>query len=136
MKRNIFFISFLVLVWFFAFNFNAWSSPVETEPVSKIQNIILYQDRAMIKKEAVSQVQKGENRVKITGITPYLMDQFPVSRNEKIKVDLDAPKKDEAKIAEDGLILWNLRLAPHEKKTLNIKFSVEHPKDLKITGLE
>ena len=45
-------------------------------------------------------------------------------------------QKDEAKIAEDGLITWNLRLAPHEKKTLNIKFSVEHPKDLKITGLE
>ena len=65
-----------------------------------------------------------------------LMDQFPVSRNEKIKVDLDVPKKDEAKIAEDGLITWNLRLAPHEKKTLNIKFSVEHPKDLRITGLE
>ena len=35
MKRNIFFISFLVLVWVFAFSFNAWSSPVEIEPVSK-----------------------------------------------------------------------------------------------------
>ena len=29
----------------------------------------------MIKKEAVLHVQKGENRVKITGITPYIMDE-------------------------------------------------------------
>ena len=49
--------------------------PAEAEPVSKIQNIILYQDRAMIKKEAVLHVQKSENRVKITGITPYIMDE-------------------------------------------------------------
>ena len=35
MKKKYLFISFLVLVWVFAFSFNAWSSPVEAEPVSK-----------------------------------------------------------------------------------------------------
>ena len=85
-----------------------------------------------VKYEFTIDIANGKGRE----IVLDLMDQFPVSRNEKIKVETDAPKKDEAKIAEDGLITWNLRLAPHEKKTLNIKFSVEHPKDLKITGLE
>lgn len=65
-----------------------------------------------------------------------VVDQAPVSRNEKIKVELESPKKDDAKITDDGLLTWNLRLAIQEKKTLNVKFTVEHPKDLKITGLE
>ncbi len=65
-----------------------------------------------------------------------ISDNFPVSRNEQIKVALESPKKEDAKIADDGIISWDLKLKPNEKKTLKIKFRVEHPKDLKITGLE
>ncbi|MEW6067541.1 MAG: hypothetical protein AB1610_04540 [Nitrospirota bacterium] len=53
-----------------------------------------------------------------------------------MKIELISPKKDEAKIHDDGIILWNLELAPAEKKTLRIKFSVEFPKDLEVSGLE
>jgi len=65
-----------------------------------------------------------------------ISDNSPVSRNEQIKVALEAPQKKEANISDDGIISWDLRLKPNEKKTLKIKFRVEHPKDLRITGLE
>lgn len=63
-------------------------------------------------------------------------DNIPVSRNEKIKVELESPKKDEAKVSDDGIITWDLKLAKGEKKSLKVKFKVEYPKDLRITGLE
>lgn len=63
-------------------------------------------------------------------------DNIPVSRNEKIKVEIESPKKDEAKISDDGIITWDLKLASGEKKNLKVKFRVEYPKDLRITGLE
>lgn len=65
-----------------------------------------------------------------------ISDNFPVSRNKQIKIDLESPKKEEAKISDDGIISWNLRLSPNEKKNLTVKFKVEYPKDLKIIGLE
>ncbi len=63
-------------------------------------------------------------------------DNFPVSRNEKIKVDLLAPKKGEAEISDEGIITWKVKLASGEKKDLALKFRVEYPKDLDVTGLE
>jgi len=63
-------------------------------------------------------------------------DSVPVSRNEQIKVDVESPRKEEAKIADDGIITWNVKLSRGEKKKLGIKFSVVHPRDLRIRGLE
>lgn len=65
-----------------------------------------------------------------------IKDNFPVSRNEQIKVFLDSPKKEEAKLSDDGIISWDLKLKPNEKKTLKTKFRIEYAKNLKITGLE
>ena len=65
-----------------------------------------------------------------------IRDNFPVSKNEQIKVVLESPQKGDAKISDDGIISWDLRLKPNEKKTLKIKFRVEYPKDLRITGVE
>ena len=65
-----------------------------------------------------------------------LMDQFPVSRNEQIKVVRERPQGGEAQVLDGGLISWVLKLAPQEKKELRLKFRVEHPKDLKVVGLE
>ena len=69
-------------------------------------------------------------------ITITINDNFPVSRNEMIKVALDAPKINEADISSDGIITWKVKLAPGEKKNLSLKFRVEYPKDLTVTGLE
>ncbi len=65
-----------------------------------------------------------------------LHDHFPVSRNEKIKVFLEAPGKDEAEISSEGIITWKVKLASGEKKNLALKFRVEYPKDMTVTGLE
>ena len=65
-----------------------------------------------------------------------IRDNFPVSKNEQIKVVLESPKKEDAKISDNGIISWDLRLKPNEKRILKIKFKVEYPKDLKITGVE
>jgi uncharacterized protein (TIGR02231 family) len=69
-------------------------------------------------------------------VTITVNDNFPVSRNEKIKVDLLAPKKEEVEISDEGVITWKLKLAPGEKKDLALRFRVEYSKELNITGLE
>ncbi len=65
-----------------------------------------------------------------------LKDQVPVSRNDKIVVTLDQPKDDEAKKDADGTLTWTLDLQPGEKREVPLKFSVEYPSDLSVTGLE
>lgn len=69
-------------------------------------------------------------------ITITINDNFPVSQNEKIKVELEAPKKNEAEISAEGIITWKVKLSPGEKKNLALKFRVEYPKELNVTGLE
>lgn len=63
-------------------------------------------------------------------------DGVPVSRNEQIKVEVESPRKEEAGIADDGIVTWGVKLTKGEKKSLRIKFSVAHPKNLRIRGLE
>jgi len=82
--------------------------------------------------EYVIEIINGKDR----DIALTVNDNVPVSRNEKIKVEIESPKKEEAKISEDGILTWDLKLAKGEKKSLHIKFSVEYPKNLRITGLE
>lgn len=72
-------------------------------------------------------------------------DLVPVSRNEKIVVKLlapaerdlstpDAPK--EVSREADGKLVWRLDLKPGEKREVPLKFSVEYPADLPVSGLE
>ena len=80
-----------------------------------------------------------------------IQDVAPVSRDEKIVVDLIAPaarellKPEEAAvqppkvgIARDGegKLTWRLDLKPGEKREIPLKFSIEHPADLSVTGVE
>jgi uncharacterized protein (TIGR02231 family) len=65
-----------------------------------------------------------------------VLDQVPVSRNEKIVVSVDEPKEDEAKIEADGTARWTLDLQPGEKRDLPLRFSVEYPNEVRVTGLE
>ncbi len=78
------------------------------------------------------EVQNGKGRE----ITIEVKDNFPVSRNEKIKVVLELPKGEECEIGDDGIIRWRFNLPVGGKKILNIRFYVEYPKDLKVVGLE
>jgi len=47
----------------------------EIETASKLQKVIVFTNRAMISKDAVVSVKKGENIVRFSGITPNLIDQ-------------------------------------------------------------
>ncbi|MFT3868961.1 MAG: mucoidy inhibitor MuiA family protein [Nibricoccus sp.] len=72
-------------------------------------------------------------------------DLLPISRNEKIVVKLIGPdpkdvgtkdKPKEVTLEEDGKMVWRLDLKPGEKREIQFKFSVEHPSDVTVTGLE
>jgi uncharacterized protein (TIGR02231 family) len=80
-----------------------------------------------------------------------IQDVAPVARDEKIVVSLIAPASREllkpeeaavqppkAGIARDaeGKLTWRLDLKPGEKREIPLKFSIEHPADLPVTGLE
>jgi uncharacterized protein (TIGR02231 family) len=73
-------------------------------------------------------------------------DVLPVSRDEKITVKLLAPAEREVGTTEkpgrevtreeDGKLVWRLDLKPGEKREITLKFSIEHPADLPVTGVE
>ncbi|MFA5262892.1 MAG: mucoidy inhibitor MuiA family protein [Opitutaceae bacterium] len=74
-----------------------------------------------------------------------MSEPIPVSRNEKIEVQLLTPAerdlgtKDNPKEVtreEDTRLVWKLDLKPGEKRELPLKFTVEHASDLAVTGLE
>lgn len=64
-----------------------------------------------------------------------VMEQLPVSRQEKLKVSvtMTAPK---IQPNEMGLLKWSLTLPPKEKQDLYYQFVVEHPPDLTVIGLD
>jgi uncharacterized protein (TIGR02231 family) len=71
-------------------------------------------------------------------------EPLPISRNEKIVVKLIAPEEGEVGTKEspkevtreDSILTWNLELRPGEKREVPIKFSVDYPADMRITGLD
>jgi len=72
-------------------------------------------------------------------------EPLPVSRQEKIEVTLLTPaEKDvgtkeqpkEVTREEDGQLGWRLELKPGEKREVPVKFRVDYPGDLNVTGLE
>ena len=73
---------------------------------------------------------------KKTAARVIVADQIPVSRNEKIVVKQLAPDTKELKPAPDGTLKWTLDLKPAEKRELTLKFSIDHPNDVQVTGLE
>lgn len=80
-----------------------------------------------------------------------LKDAVPVARDEKITVKLLAPserdllKPEEAAVRPpkpgiardaDGKLTWRFDLKPGEKRELPLRFSIEHPADLPVIGIE
>ena len=63
-------------------------------------------------------------------------DQVPLSRNEKIVVKLLAPDAKDVKPTDEGVLKWTLELKPGEKRELTVKFTVDYPNDVNVTGLE
>lgn len=76
-----------------------------------------------------------ENKKRMA-VRVIVSDQVPVSRNEKIVVKVQAPPDKEAKPDTEGKVQWTLNLQPGEKRELTVKFTVDYPKDVEVTGLE
>jgi hypothetical protein len=63
---------------------------------------------------------------KVTPINISIEDQFPISKTDDIKVDLI--EESGAKIDKTtGKLLWDIKMAPNEKKTINLRYSVKYP---------
>ncbi len=64
-----------------------------------------------------------------------VLDQLPVARAEEIKIKLrDAmPKPNEQ--SDLNVLKWELELKPQEKREVTFSFSVEHPREMTLTGL-
>lgn len=65
-----------------------------------------------------------------------VIDQLPLSRNEKVVVKQLAPDAREVKPTDEGTLKWALDLKPGEKRELVVKFTIEHPKDVQVSGLD
>lgn len=63
-------------------------------------------------------------------------DHVPVSRYEKIVVKVITPPETEQKPTAEGTLKWTLDLKPGEKREVPLKFTVAHPGDLQVSGLE
>lgn len=63
-------------------------------------------------------------------------DQVPLSRNEKIVVKQLSPAPSELKPTDEGSLKWTLDLKPGEKRELTVKFAIEYPNDVQVTGLD
>jgi uncharacterized protein (TIGR02231 family) len=64
-----------------------------------------------------------------------LKEQLPVSRHEQIKVRLTLANP-KIVAGEMGLLEWEISLPPQAKQELYYQFVVEHPLELKVTGLD
>ncbi|OPZ68743.1 MAG: hypothetical protein BWY83_02211 [bacterium ADurb.Bin478] len=65
-----------------------------------------------------------------------VQDQAPISRNEDVEVsDVKLTPNANEWNKETGKLIWNLSVAPKEKKEILISFVVSHPRDAVISGL-
>lgn len=80
------------------------------------------------------EIEVENQRAETVEIT--LHDQIPVSRHENIKVRLESTEPKPAEETKLGLLRWELSLPPGEKRTVRFDFLVEHPRDMKVMGLE
>jgi uncharacterized protein affecting Mg2+/Co2+ transport len=62
-----------------------------------------------------------------------LKDQYPVSQNKEVEVEL--MESNEAAVNEEiGVLTWKVKLAPGEVKKVRFSYSIKYPKD-KILNL-
>ncbi|WP_016950888.1 mucoidy inhibitor MuiA family protein [Anabaena sp. PCC 7108] len=64
-----------------------------------------------------------------------LTEQLPVSRNEQIKVRLSRSQP-QIQLSEIGILEWDIVLAAKEQQEVYYQFSVEHPPELTVLGLD
>ena len=79
-------------------------------------------------------------RLVITNYVEYdaqltLTEQLPLSRNDQIKIRLTRSTP-QIQVGEMGKLEWSLTLPPQSKQELYYQFTVEHPPELTVVGLD
>jgi len=78
-------------------------------------------------------------------VTLEVSESLPVSRHEKITVKILQPNEREIggpddntafKRDENGILTWTGSLAPGATRNLTLEFSIEHPADMDVSGVE
>lgn len=62
-------------------------------------------------------------------------ERIPVSQDERIKVTLQKPGADHKVEDHPGEIHWTFTLKPGEKRSLSLRYSVDHPEDMRVPGV-
>ncbi|MGH2594199.1 MAG: mucoidy inhibitor MuiA family protein [Anaerolineae bacterium] len=62
-------------------------------------------------------------------------DQLPVSRHESIKIKLESGDPKPFEQTELNELTWKMSLEPNAKQFVRFDFSVEHPREIQVTGL-
>jgi uncharacterized protein (TIGR02231 family) len=63
-----------------------------------------------------------------------VLDQFPVSRHEAVKVRDTEAKPSPKERTDLDIVTWELELAPSAKQELTLSFTIESPKNERLTG--
>ncbi|MXN92765.1 mucoidy inhibitor MuiA family protein [Flavobacterium sp. Sd200] len=63
-----------------------------------------------------------------------LKDQYPISTDKEIEIELLQSDKAKANV-ETGVLTWELKLQPGEAKKVRISYKIKHPKDKVIANL-
>ncbi len=64
-----------------------------------------------------------------------LTEQLPISRHEQIKVRF-AQSNPQVPLGEMGILAWGLTLPPQEKQEIYYQFTVDHPPEFTVVGLD
>jgi uncharacterized protein (TIGR02231 family) len=67
--------------------------------------------------------------------TVFVRDQLPVSKHEQIKVKLESADPKPTQQTELHQLEWRLVLEPATRQVLHFDFSVEHPREMDVSGL-
>jgi len=117
--------------------------PVGPDPGIRVERTVMERESKV--KKALFQKTKVEmpagyaikvKNLKEQTVAVTVRDLVPVSKDEKIAINVETispnvlkPKEEETK---KGILSWKLTLAPGEEKTITVKYTVIHPKEIEI----
>ncbi len=64
-----------------------------------------------------------------------VMDQFPVSRHEQIKVKLAEASPAPTEQSDLNILKWELQTPPQSAQTITYAFALENPRDMTVVGM-
>jgi hypothetical protein len=68
-------------------------------------------------------------------VTISVLDHLPVAQHADIEVRTTNMAPRPLETSEQGIVTWQLDLAPGEKKAINYEFQVRHPAGMSVIGM-